>query len=63
MISEFYFKLQLTSVVERVPLKIKKPLPDMSVYASCKVAAAVTVSDITPLDILCLHHIMFITAY
>jgi len=63
MISEFNFKLQITSVVERVPLKIKERSPDMSVYTSCKVEAAVTVYVITPLDILCLHHIILKTAY
>jgi hypothetical protein len=63
MISEFYFKLQITSVVETVPLKIKERLPDVSVNTSCKGAAAVTVSVITPLDILCSHHIIFRTAY
>jgi hypothetical protein len=52
IISEFYFKLQITSVVERVPMKSKERLPDMAVYSSYKVAAAVTVSVITPLDIL-----------
>jgi hypothetical protein len=63
MISEFHFKPQITSVVETVPLKIKERLPDMSVYTSCKGAAAVTLSVITPLDILCLHHIIFRTTY
>jgi len=63
MISEFHFKLQITSVVERVPLKIKECLPDMSVYTSHKHAAAVTVSVITPFDILCIHHKILRIAY